>query len=87
MPTTLKLIYGPQSAGKIYGVLFSFTGIANLIIMILTKSELGKNYEAVLQISGYMSLLALLLLLFAFKEEKIYLKRHTNLPLKEEIKA
>ena len=36
VPTALKLIYGPQSAGKIYGVLFSFAAFANLILMILT---------------------------------------------------
>ena len=68
IPTTLKLIYG-KSASSIYGVIFSFAGLANLMIMLVTGSELGKNYTCVVQISAAMSMFAFLLLTFAFKEK------------------
>jgi len=44
IPTTLKKIFGP-SASSIYGVIFTFTGLANLIIFAIVSSELGKSFS------------------------------------------
>ena len=68
----MKLTFG-KSASSIYGVIFSFTGLANLIIIFVTGSNFGKNYAQVIQMSAGMSAVAFLLLIFAFKEKQIYL--------------
>ena len=40
MPTVMRTIYG-DSATAIYGIIFSFTGLANIMIMFIVKSEIG----------------------------------------------
>jgi len=77
VPTTLKQIYG-KSASSIYGVIFTFTGLANVVIFFIVSSEFGKNYAQVFQLSAIMCTVALVVLLLAFEEKKIYLTQQTN---------
>ena len=40
MPNALKTIYG-DSATAIYGVILTYTGLANILILFVVKSEFG----------------------------------------------
>ena len=44
VPNVLRIIYGEKSASIIYGVVFSFTGIAQVIIISVVLSQFGSNY-------------------------------------------
>ena len=70
LPNAVRTIYG-ESATSIYGVIFSFTGTANLLILFLVKSDLGQDYSKVFIISAVLSLIALVLLVFGFKEQRL----------------
>ena len=40
MPNAIRTIYG-ESATAIYGIVFSFTGTANMMILFIVGSDLG----------------------------------------------
>ena len=69
VPNTLKKIYGAQ-ATSLYGVMLTYTGITSLVMVGLLETQLSKKYLQFYFITAGCSLLALLLLLFAFTEEK-----------------
>jgi len=70
MPNAMRAIYG-ESATTIYGIIFSFTGMANILILFIVKSDLGKDYSKVFYLSAGLSLIALILLICAFTEERL----------------
>ena len=71
MPNALRHIYGQQSASAIYGVLFTFTGLANLLMLFIVPSAFGQSYVQVYYLTAAFSILALILLLFGFKEQRL----------------
>ena len=46
VPTALKQIFGP-SASSIYGFIFTFTGLANLIMFLMVSNDVGQNYALI----------------------------------------
>ena len=70
MPNALKNIYGETATG-IYGFIFTFTGLSNLLILFVVKSRFGQTYENVYLMTAALSLIALVLLIFGFKEEPL----------------
>ena len=54
-------------------MLFSFAGVANLLIIWVTRSDFGKDYVSVMRMSAAMSVVSLLLLIFAFKDRRIHM--------------
>lgn len=67
IPNALRTLY-KDAAPSIYGVIFTYTGLSSLIIMLIVRSNFGKNYAEVFKLSSYLSGFALLLLLVCFKE-------------------
>ena len=67
VPNALRQLY-KEAAPSIYGVVFSFTGFSNLIIIGVVQSEFGKNHALVYMLSAGLSAVALCLLIFCFKE-------------------
>ena len=65
-PNVLKQIYGKQ-ATVLYGVLFTGTGIASLMIIGLVLSPIGSDYIALFYLFGAFSLLAFAILLLLFE--------------------
>ena len=70
MPNAMLTIYG-DSATAIYGIIFSFTGIANMLILFLVPTHLGQDYGTVFKLSAAFCLIALGLLIFGLKEERL----------------
>ena len=70
MPNVMRTIYG-DSATAIYGIIFSFAGLANIMILFIVKSELGQNYNTVFYLSAGSSFVALILLVFFFREDRL----------------
>jgi len=71
MPNALRLIYGQESASTIYGVVFTFTGVANLLMLVIVPSTFGQSYIKVYHLTAVFSVVALVLLLTCFKEERL----------------
>lgn len=69
LPTMLREVYG-ESASSIYGAIFTFTGLSNLMIMCIVSSEIGSQYATVYLLSAGLSACSLILLLACFKEKK-----------------
>ncbi len=69
LPTMLREVYG-ESASSIYGAIFTFTGLSNLMIMCIVSSEIGSQYATVYLLSAALSACSLILLLTCFKERK-----------------
>ena len=70
MPNAVRTIYG-DSATAVYGIIFSFTGTANLLILFLVPTDLGQEYGTVFKLSGVLCLIALFMLIFCLKEERL----------------
>lgn len=70
IPTALRTLYR-EAAPSIYGVVFTYTGLSSLIIMLVGQTSFGKNYSQVFELSAYLSGAALFLLLFCFKEVEL----------------
>lgn len=77
MPNALRLIYG-QGASAIYGVVFSFAGISNLMMLGIVSSDFGQAYTKVYYLTAGLSLLAMQFLLFGFKEEQLRVRVTDN---------
>ena len=67
-PNILKIIYG-NLATELFGVLFTWTGVTSLILICFLASPLGDLYITFYFLTGIFSLLALLILIFAFKTD------------------
>lgn len=74
IPTAVRQLYGP-AAGPIYGVIFTFTGLSNLMVMVIVQSEFGKTYDNAFLLSAFLSSLALICLMLGFTEEPLYKQR------------
>ena len=73
VPNALKTIYG-NSAGVIYGVIFTFTGLANILILSVVRSDFANNYDKVYILSSCLSFVALVILVFGFREERLFIR-------------
>ena len=71
VPNVLRIIFGEKSASIIYGVVFSFTGVAQVIIISVVLSQFGKNYIQVYHLMGALSIVSLVLLHAFFKEKRV----------------
>jgi len=70
LPNALRTIYGETATG-IYGILFTFTGLSNLLILFVVQSQFGQSYASVYHLTAVLSFVALVLLVFGFKEEPL----------------
>ena len=66
-PTVFRAMYGDQ-ATQLYSVMFTFTGLSNLLQLIVVSSRLGTEFEVVFKVGAYLSVFSLLLLIVVFKE-------------------
>ena len=66
-PNVLKRIYGKQGT-VLYGVLFTGTGLASLMIVGLLFSPIGDMYTVLFYFFGVLQVVALLILIFFYKE-------------------
>lgn len=68
-PTIYAKLYGPEGGIRVYSVAFSFVGIASLINIFLMEILLEAiDFKGVCFVYGTLSALALIILLFIFKE-------------------
>ena len=65
-PNVVRQIYGRQ-ATFLYGWMMTGTGIASLLIEILTLSQFGDEYLIMFFITGAGSLISMLILMFVFE--------------------
>ena len=73
VPNVMKKIYGGGKASAMYGVMFSYTGIMSILMVILQGALLttnAKSYDAFFYVDALCSILSLILLLTLFREEK-----------------
>ena len=68
-PNILKQMFGKQ-ATLLYGVLFTGTGLASLLIIGLVLSPIGQNYIALFYLFGAFSVLALVILCFIYEQRR-----------------
>ena len=68
-PNILRQIYGKQ-ATFLYGWCMTGTGIASLLIEVLTLSSFGEEYLIMFFIMGSGSLVSMILLLFCFEQKR-----------------
>lgn len=66
-PNLLKQMYGKQ-ATVLYGVLFTGSGLASLLIVALVLSPIGQAYYVHFYIFGAFSACSLFILLFSFEQ-------------------
>lgn len=76
IPSALKEIYGKE-ADTIYALIFSYSGIAALLMLIVVRSSFGKDYETIIKFSSGLSLVAFLILILVFKEQSVA-KKHVD---------
>ena len=62
-------MYGKQ-ATVLYGVLFTGTGMASLVIVGLVLSPFGESYYLLFYLFGALSLISLIILVFFFKQSR-----------------
>ena len=72
LPHIFKKIFGEQMAIKAYGVGFSYTGLASVLILVLVTTI--KDCVPIIYLSVALSVIALLLLMISFKEEPFVIK-------------
>ena len=68
-PNIIRQIFGKQ-ATFLYGWCFTATGIASLMINVLSLSKIGNDYHLMFLITGFGSLLSLALLLLLFDQKR-----------------
>jgi len=72
VPNVLKKIYG-EKATSLYGILFSYTGVCAVGLIILQDEFLTKDagsYDTFFYINGTMSCISILILIFFFREKQ-----------------
>ena len=67
LPTVIKALYG-NLATQVYSLLFTFTGLSNLMIILVVRSHFGHDYSSVFQVMSGLSAVSLAILLLFFKE-------------------
>lgn len=73
MPNVIKKIYGSENGTALYGIAFSFSGIASILIVILQTTILTddpSSYVYFFYATGACSVISLVLLYTLFKEDK-----------------
>jgi MFS family permease len=74
-PTVFAKLYGPQGGLRVYSVGFCFIACASLMnILLNTLLFKAIGYQGLSFINAALTLVALFLLLFIFKEEKVVIK-------------
>ena len=68
-PNIIRQIFGKQ-ATFLYGWCFTVTGIASLMIEVLTLSSIGDEFHVMFLVTGFGSLLSLTLLLLMFDQNR-----------------
>jgi general stress protein CsbA len=68
LPTVIKALYS-NMATQIYSLLFTFTGLSNLLMIIVVKSSLGHDYQSMFWIMSGLSGISLVILLTVFEEK------------------
>ena len=72
VPNVLKKIYGEKGT-LLYGIAFSYTGICSILLVVLQTFLLtseARSYDIFFFVNGALSILALIILVLLFKEEK-----------------
>jgi hypothetical protein len=69
VPNIYKKIYGDQ-ATSLYGVAFTYPGIASLILLPILASKFGETYILFWAFTCVLNVIALLILIFMFNEDK-----------------
>ena len=78
-PTIYAKLFGPEGGVRVYSVGFSFSGIAPFVNLLLINYFLDEGgivalgYEGFCYMFACTNLIALILLLFIFKEERVIL--------------
>lgn len=75
VPNVLKKIYGKEHGTQLYGFLFTYTGIASILTIVLQTEFLNQeasSYNLFFNIFGALSVVSLLTLLTLFKEDKYF---------------
>lgn len=73
VPNVLKKIYGAENGTQLYGIAFSYSSIAAILIVILQTeilTEDPQSYVYFFYACGACSVISLILLYTLFKEEK-----------------
>jgi hypothetical protein len=73
-PTIYAKLYGPEGGIRVYSVGFSFIGIAsfiNIFMMEVMLSIIG--FGGICYVYGIFSVMALIILIVVFREEKVKL--------------
>ena len=73
MPNVIKKIYGSENGTALYGIAFSFSGIASILIVVLQTTILTddpSSYIYFFYATGACSVISLVLLFTLFTEEK-----------------
>lgn len=68
LPTVIKALYS-NLATQLYSLLFTFTGLSNLLMIIVVRSSLGHDYQSMFWIMSGLSGLSLVLLVTLFEEK------------------
>ena len=68
-PNIIRQIFGKQ-ATFLYGWCFTGTGLASLIIEVLTLSSIGDEFQVMFLVTGFGSLISLTLLLTLFDQRR-----------------
>mgnify|MGYP003930159033 CR=1 FL=1 len=93
MPHIFKKTFGEQMAIKAYGVGFSFTGLASMMILVVVTTTTGKSNDIIgsctptIYLSVTLSAMALLVLVFFFNEEPYLIKDNFDKMSKFELEA
>ena len=78
-PTIFAKLFGPEGGVRVYSVGFSFSGIAPFVNLLLINYFLDDSgifalgYEGFCYMFAVTNLIALILLVFVFKEERVIL--------------
>ena len=83
VPNVLKKIFGSQNGTAIYGICFSYTGLCAVLVLFLQEyflnSDSARSFTLFFLLTGILSLIALVLLLTVFVEDKYKPKRNHSL--------
>ena len=73
VPNVLKKIFGGDKGTALYGILFSYSGICSIIMVVLQTEFLtqdARSYDLFFYTCGSFSIVSLIILLVFFKEDK-----------------
>lgn len=67
LPTVVKVLY-KDLATPLYSLLFTFTGLSNLLMILVVHTTMGTNYNAMFKLMSVLSLAAFTILTTVFDE-------------------